>query len=190
MATLASQIPKTPSSVKGTVRFSDPNAAKFFNHVYQKSPGFKLIVDAVLAGGDYKYVFQKEKHSWCDSATRIISIGLDSGDIDRINSDIIFEMCNAYQAAVGRKPDMHRYDSAGDYARAVEMSEWKAVKMHRTLMSQLEAIDSSWSNLNRFDPGFTRQVKPWTDFENYYEEQVQSGHTDRVASHHPNYKKP
>jgi hypothetical protein len=174
-----------------SVKFPSSNSRVFFDQVYQYSKIFKDVVDTALLGGDITYVFTDQTVSFYDDQKRIVSIGLKTGDgsNQRASSDVIFEMCNAYCAQKGFKPKMSDHEDPLEYGKETESSEWMAALTHFTIFNELEKLDSGWGQYNRFKPGFLRKEKTWFDFYNYLEEQLKSGHTDLIMSHHPKYKK-
>lgn len=164
-----------------------------FDAVYRGSAIFRAMVDRVLQDGDVEYIITNDNVSFYDRAgnRRIISIGLNlPGGEHRTDSDIIFEMCNAWADAAGLKPDMSSFVDPEAYGRAVERSEWEAARLHYQIMKEMEQLDPGYALLNRFAPGFERPDRPWTDFQNYYDDQRHSGHTDHIIQHHPNYLGP
>ena len=164
----------------------DNQAKNFFDNVYKRSVTFKEVVSGALLGGDITYVLTNGDVSFYDHEKRIISIGVEN-DTVRVDSDIIFEMCNAYHEQLGSRKPMKDFEDAMKYAEATEASEWLSVKKHFEIVNELEKSDISFAPLNRFKPGFLRKEKPWTVFGNYLEDQKQSGHTEKIAKHHPNY---
>lgn len=161
-----------------------------FDAVYRGSATFRAMVDRVLQDGGIEYIITNDNVSFYDRAgsRRIISIGLNlPGGVHRTDSDIIFEMCNAWADATGLKPDMSSFVDPEAYGRAVERSEWEAARRHYQIMKEMARLDPNYALLNRFAPGFERPDRPWTDFQNYYDDQRHSGHTDLIIQHHPNH---
>ncbi len=168
----------------GNIVVPEP-AQKFFWSVYTHSPTFKKIVDEICKDGDYTIDFVDADFSFCDSKSRRIQLGLSTGDTHRINSDIIFELCNAFHATLLDEPQPKDFESADDYARAKERFEWASVKLHYEIINELEALDKSWAVINRFKIGFERETEKWSDFNNYLLEQIKSGHFDRIKKDFP-----
>ncbi|WP_437779203.1 hypothetical protein [Sorangium sp. So ce1097] len=182
--------PPPPNPQPGRVMIPPGQPQGVFDAVYRGSSTFRAMVDQVLQRGDIEYIITSDNVSFYDRAgsRRIISIGLNlPGGVHRTDSDIIFEMCNAWADATGLKPDMSSFIEPEAYGSAVERSEWEAAQRHYQIMKEMERLDPGYALLNRFAPGFERPDRPWTDFQNYYDDQRHSGHTDHIIQHHPNY---
>lgn len=158
-----------------------------FDTAYKLSSTFKESVDAVLKHGAITYILVDDDKSFYDGPQRTIALGVRTGGDDvarmplknRLESDVIFEFMNAYFEDVEPLPSIGKFSSATDYGRAREYSEWKGVQRHYKIMNELQAVDPNWALLNRFAGGFeTLNVNAtWNNFENYYNVQFQSGHT-------------
>ena len=83
---------------------------------------------------------------------------------------------------------MEDFAEAEEYGIETERSEWRSVKKHYEIITELETKDKAWGLLNRFKPGFERKEKSWHEFDNYYNDQKDSGHTAMIMQHHPKYK--
>ena len=159
------------------VKITHPDAKNCFDTVYNKSSKFQEVVCRALDGGDIQYILTDSDRSFYDHKQRTISSGLKSGDRCRMDSDIIFEMCNAYYEHKGSRRPMEDFAEAEEYGIETERSEWRSVKKHYEVITELETKDKAWGLLNRFKPGFERKDKSWHEFDNYYNDQKDSGHT-------------
>ncbi len=101
----------------------------------------------------------------------------------RLNNDARNGVHEQRAAAINAQNPGRRPVTGGElYGKAVERLEWENARTHHQAMTESATAGMpTHPSSDRFGSGFgtSRNPGPWRSFDNYYNDQVQTGHTQR-----------
>ncbi len=167
----------------GNLSCEDPRVISLIDDMRSKSSVLDLMLKQILSAGDLVIHLTRDLYSCYDKRNIWIGLGVGRGEEMSIASELVIEICNAWYDFKRLKPNKAFYNTAEEYAVAVERQEWCSVKKHVTVYRQLTAQDAKFEQGNRFKYSFFQEHDNWNDFDNYLKYQKSTGHTEKVASY-------
>jgi hypothetical protein len=162
----------------GTVICRDDRLIATLNDFRKLSTVFNAMMNEILDKGDLTIHLQNG-----DSCYENRNIVLATDKLVLLYdllSTCIMEICNAWVDTRQRFPLPQSFNTATEYAKALEKEEWHAVKKHIKIHKQL--LTTPWGVLgpSRFAASFTAPQESWDNFENYLAHQRKTGHTAKI----------